>query len=68
MLENILARVGGQYVAVALQSLPSAATDTESERHAVIEVPALGRVRFFCKRFIPQKGRARTPFWSCRTC
>ena len=44
--ENILARVGGEHVAAALNTLPDPAVGTEERRETVIEVPELGQVRF----------------------
>jgi hypothetical protein len=54
---NILARVGGEHVAAALNTLPDPAVDTEERRGTVIEVPGLGQVRFTCKRFVSRKGK-----------
>jgi len=61
--ENILARVGGEHVATALNTLPDPAVGTEERRETVIEVPELGQVRFTCKRFVSRKGKLRNAFW-----
>jgi hypothetical protein len=61
--ENILAQVGGEHVAAALNTLPDRAVDTEERRETVIDVPQLGQVRFTCKRFVSRKGKLRNAFW-----
>ncbi len=49
--ENILARVGGDYVAKALQSLPTAETARDKVMESVIGVPGFRKVQFTYKRF-----------------
>jgi len=63
-LENVLAKVRGEYVSAALQTLPPAATDKLGERTTEYVVPELGRVRFYCKRFTSKKGKSRHTFWT----
>jgi hypothetical protein len=55
--ENILARVGGEHFAAALNTLPDPAVDTEERRETVIEIPELGQAAMsllmaFCRRRI----------------
>lgn len=58
--ENILARVGGEYVAAALQTLPNPETTQDEIQETVIEVPGCGMVRFTCRRMV---GRHRKHQW-----
>jgi len=63
-LENVLSSVPGEYVSAALKTLQSALTDTTSERATEYDVPELGRVRFYFKRFTSKKGKSRHTFWT----
>jgi hypothetical protein len=64
MDQNVLAKIRGEHVAAALQTLPAAATDTVDERTTEIEVPHFGRVRFYFRRLSSRKGKARHSFWT----
>jgi len=57
MEENILRKIGGQYISAALQTLPDAETSTVDLQKTVIEVPVFGRVRFLCKRMTGKQGK-----------
>jgi hypothetical protein len=57
-----LARIRGEHVSAALQTLPPAATDSVDERTTEYDVPELGRVRFYFKRFTSKKGKSRYTF------
>lgn len=61
--ENILARVGGDYVSAALKALPSAETAKDEVMESVIEVPGFGKVRFTCKRFKHKHHKHQSVFW-----
>jgi hypothetical protein len=61
--ENILARVGGDYVSAALKALPSAETAKDEVMESVIEVPGFGKVRFTCKRFKHKHYKHSRAFW-----
>jgi hypothetical protein len=62
-LENILAKVPGAHVSAASRMLPAAVTETVDERTTEMMVPQLGMVRFFFKRMMSKKGKARHHFW-----
>ena len=62
-LENVLAKIRGEHIAVALRMLPDAETDTIDERTAEMAVPDLGLVRFYFKRLSAKKGKSRHTFW-----
>ena len=62
--ENILARIGGDYVAAAINALPDPKTATEEFRESVIEVPNCGKVRFTCRRFKSKHHKSVNVFWS----
>ncbi len=57
MSENILRKIGGQYISQALQTLPNAETSKEDSQEIVIELPVFGRVRFICPRMIARQGK-----------
>jgi hypothetical protein len=61
---NIVRFVPGEYVSAALHTLPHAATSVEEVRETLIDVPALNRVRFTCRRLTVRKGRTRRWFWT----
>ena len=62
--ENILARVGGDYVSAALKDLPNAETAKDEVMESIIEVPRFGKVRFTCKRFKHKHGKFYSVFWT----
>ena len=64
MGENILARVGGEWVGAAANTLPPAATATETRMQTVIEVPRFGRVRFTFERTRYRHNKHVGSFWS----
>lgn len=64
MGENILRKIGGQYVAQALQTLPNAETSKEDFMETVIELPVFGLVRFRCQRMTGRQGKHRYRFWT----
>jgi hypothetical protein len=61
---NILARIGGEYVAAAIKALPDSKTATEDFRESVIEVPNFGKVRFTCRRVKSKHHKCVNVFWS----
>jgi hypothetical protein len=65
--ENILARIPGEYVADALQTLPNAATATEEFMQAFVHVPRIGRVRITAKRSKHTRGRSTHYFWTAES-
>jgi hypothetical protein len=64
MSENILRKIGGQYIGAALQTLPNAETSTEDFQETVMELPAYGMVRFKCQRMTGRQGKNRYRFWT----
>ena len=66
MSENILARVPGQYLAQALNELPSAETAPAELMEATIDVPGLGTVRVTGRRMSHRRGKVRHWFWTAQ--
>ena len=64
MVENILRKIGGQYIAAALQTLLDAETSKEDFQETVIELPVFGMVRFKCQRMTGRQGKNRYRFWT----
>ena len=64
MSENILRKIGGQYIAAALQTLPDAETSKEDFQETAIELPVFGIVRFKCRRMDGRQGKYRYRFWT----
>jgi hypothetical protein len=62
--ENILARVGGDYVSAALKALPEAETAKDEVMKSIIEVPRFGKVRFTWKRFKHKHRKSYSVFWT----
>jgi hypothetical protein len=62
--ENILARVGGNYVSAALKVLPNAETAKDEVMESIIEVPGFGNVQFTCKRFKHTHRKSYSVFWT----
>jgi hypothetical protein len=54
---GIRARIGGAYVAAALQQMPDAETTTQATAEAIVDVPEIGRVRITAQR-------KRNPRWA----
>ena len=67
ILENILARIPGEYIADALQTLPNAATAKEEFMEAVVHVPGIGRVRITAKRLKHKRGQSTHYFWTAES-
>lgn len=63
--KNILARVPGQYIARALQTLPKAeSAPVDAIMEASIDVPGIGMVRVTAKRVRHKKGKYVGYFWT----
>jgi hypothetical protein len=62
--ENILRRIGGDYISAALKALPNAETAKDEVMESVIEVPDFGKVRFTCKRFKHKYRKSYSVFWT----
>jgi hypothetical protein len=64
MEENILRKIGGQYVSEALQTLPDAENSKEDFIETAIQLPVFGQVRFKCQRMTGRQGKNRYRFWT----
>lgn len=64
MAENILARVPGQYLGAALQTLPNPETAKAETMEVTIEVPGIGTVRVTAERMKHKRARSTYYFWS----
>ncbi|SCY30973.1 hypothetical protein [Nitrosospira sp. Nsp13] len=64
MSENILRKIGGQYIAEALNTLPDAERSKEDFTETVIKLPVFGHVRFKCQRMTGRQGKYRYRFWT----
>ena len=64
MNENILRKIGGQYVSQALQAPPDAENSKEDFIETVVELPVFGMVRFKCQRMTGRQGKNRYRFWT----
>ncbi len=62
MDENILRKIGGQYIAAVLQTLPDTETSKEDFQETVIELPVFGMVRLKCQRMTGRQGKNRYRF------
>lgn len=60
---GVLAKVPGEFVSMALKTLPNSSTATGACLQTVIDVPGLGPVRFTCRRFASRKGKIASTFW-----
>ena len=67
MEDNLLAKIPGEYVAKAAQSLPPAATATFETAGAMLEVPNLGTVRLIFDRLHHKRGKVVHSFWRIRS-
>jgi hypothetical protein len=65
--DNLLAKIPGDYVAKAAQSLPPAATATFDTAGAMLEVPNIGKVRLTFDRFRSKRGKAVHYFWRVKS-
>jgi len=65
---GILARVPGQYIGQAIQSLPDAVTATMDEMTVEVDAGWAGRVRLKCTkhRYRRSKGKFSATTWICR--
>lgn len=64
MDNGILARIPGEYVARALDSLDDPASYTTYERIATeLEVPSVGNVKFTCVCLRMRKGKSARNYW-----
>jgi hypothetical protein len=61
---NILARIPGQYVAQALNTLPNAEKAALDVMEVLIDVPNIGAVRITAKRMKHKKGKSTHYFWN----
>jgi hypothetical protein len=62
--ENILARIPGQYIAQALNTLPNAEKAELDVMEVLIDIPNLGAVLITAKRMKHKKGKSRHYFWN----
>ena len=62
--ENILSSVPGQYLAAALQTLPSAEAAPVDTMDATIDVPGIGTVRVTGRRMKAKRGKVSHYFWT----
>ena len=68
MTDHLLARIPGNYIAKALQTLPPAANaDDGAVMDCFVNVPELGRVRITAKRFKHKRGRSTHYFWTAES-
>ena len=63
-MENILARIPGEYLAPDHYCLPNPATTTEKTATAVANVPHIGQVRIVYQRMYSQRGKFGNHFWT----
>ncbi|SCX91950.1 hypothetical protein SAMN05216420_101334 [Nitrosospira sp. Nl5] len=61
--EDILRKIGGQYIAAALQASPNVETSKEDFQETIIELPVSGTTRFKCQRMTGKQGKYRYRFW-----
>ena len=61
---ELLARIPGEYVGLAAESLPHAATSGDTFRNVAVQLPDGRRVVITFRRLSHQHGRARHWFWS----
>lgn len=61
---SALARIPGQYIAKALNTLPPAETAALDVMEVLIDVPSLGAVRITAKRMKHKRGRFTHYFWT----
>lgn len=60
---GILSTVPGAFVAAALATLPDPSNVNADSVNTIIDVPALGQVRFTCRRSTARKGKSVSQFW-----
>ena len=65
--ENVLRFIPGDYIAAAAKALPDAATDTETFREVVIDVPQWFRARIRFRRFRFKRGKMSQWFWTAES-
>jgi hypothetical protein len=60
---NLLSSIPGQYIGMALNTLPDPKTAPEEYQEAVIDVPGVGRMRFNCQWHRHKRGKFTHYFW-----
>jgi hypothetical protein len=65
--ENVLAFIPGDCISAAAQTLPDAATDTETFREVEIDVPQWVKAKIRFKRFHFKRGKTDRWFWTAES-
>ena len=63
---NILARLRGEYVALAGRGLPEAGTSNLKQVEAKVEVPDIGWVRITFERMTHKRGKNSHTWWAAK--